>query len=95
MTGKHQHQDRRAIRACQFAGLPILEPDDCSCGLCGRLVVLDGPDGLQLVWPYDQRCPVHDPRDRDASRPTAAVGGAPSRLQAATEIWTQPKASVR
>jgi hypothetical protein len=95
MTGTHQHQGGRAIRACQSAGLPNLEPDDCTCGLCGRLVVLDSPGGLQLVWPYHQRCPVHDPRDREPSQPTTPVAGAPSRLRAATRTWTQRKANER
>ena len=39
---------KRAIRACQHAGLPIVNPEDCTCALRGRLVVVAGPDGLEL-----------------------------------------------
>ena len=65
MTGSEHSQIRRAIQACRDAGLPVVDPDDCTCSLSGRLVVLARPDGLKVVWPYEQRCPVHGPRDRD------------------------------
>ena len=48
MTGSDERQVRRAIRACRSAGLPVIEPGDCSCGLSGHLVVLARPDGLRL-----------------------------------------------
>ena len=65
MTGSEHSQVRRAIQACRYAGLPVVHPDDCTCSLSGRLVVLARPDGLKVVWPYEQRCPIHGPRDRD------------------------------
>lgn len=68
-------QLRRTTDACRRAGLPVVEATHCTCGLRGRLVVLDGPDGLQVLWPYDGRCLVHGPtgpRRASASRPTAA-----------------------
>jgi hypothetical protein len=48
-----------AIQACRNAGLPVIDRDSCTCGLGGQLVVLAGPDGLRVVCPYDQPCPVH------------------------------------
>jgi hypothetical protein len=59
----------RAIKACRAAGFPVIDTEDCTCGLSGRLVVLAGPDGLRIVWPYEQRCPLHAARDRE--RPPA------------------------
>ena len=55
----------RAIDACRRAGLPIIKGNECTCSLRGRLVVLDGPEGLRVLWPYDGRCLVHGPRDRE------------------------------
>jgi hypothetical protein len=49
----------RTVDACRDAGLPIIDERDCTCGLRGRLVVLVGARGLRVVWPYDERCPVH------------------------------------
>ncbi len=78
MTGSDERQVRRAIRACRSAGLPVIEPGDCSCGLSGHLVVLARPDGLRLLWPSEQRCPIHAPRRREA--PTPPVGATRSPL---------------
>lgn len=55
-------QINRAIRACREAGLPVVAPDDCTCGLRGRIVVVAHPRGLQVLWPYERRCPVHPAR---------------------------------
>ena len=95
MTGGEHNQVRRAIQACRSAGLPVVNPEDCTCSLSGRLVVLDGPDGLRLVWPYDQRCPIHGLRDRDGSQPVTRVRATRSRSQAARDPWTQRKVSGR
>ena len=57
-----------ATQACRDAGLPVVGPEDCTCRLRGRLVVLARADGLRVLWPYDQRCPVHDsPTTHNAS----------------------------
>jgi len=48
-----------AIQACRDAGLPVIDRESCTCGLRGRLVVLAREDGLRVVCPYDQPCPVH------------------------------------
>lgn len=50
-----------AIDACRRAGLPVIQEQDCTCGLAGRLVVLASPDGLRVIWPYHRPCRVHDP----------------------------------
>ena len=63
------NERKRTIDACRHAGLPVIEAKQCTCSLRGRLVVLDGPDGLRVLWPYDGRCLVHGPRDREEPRP--------------------------
>lgn len=85
MTGGNR--GTRAIKACREAGFPVINPEDCTCGLAGRLVVLAGPDGLRIVWPYEQRCPIHDARDRDrpqpvtrAPRPSLALASRHTRM---------------
>ena len=93
MTGGDR--GKRAIQACREAGFPVIDPEDCTCGLSGRLVVLAGPDGLRIVWPYEQRCPIHGARDRERPQPVTRVRAGRSRSQAATETWTQGKASGR
>jgi hypothetical protein len=40
---------RRAIEACRRAGLPVVNPGDCTCRLAGRLVVLARAAGLEVV----------------------------------------------
>ena len=85
MTRTDQHQTKRAIQACRAAGLPVIDPSDCTCGLDGRLVVLALPDGLRVVWPYDRRCPLHRPRRREGPQPAEHVRGGRSRSQTATE----------
>jgi len=82
MTPDDHDQVRRAIEACRNAGLPVIGPQDCTCGLSGRLVVLAGPDGLRVVWPYEQRCPIHDSRAREESQPVRGVRATRSRSQA-------------
>jgi hypothetical protein len=57
MTGGDEA--KRAIRACQHAGLRVVIAGDCTCGLRGRLVVLALPQGLRVVWPYEERCAIH------------------------------------
>jgi len=49
----------RTIAACRRAGLAVVDEGDCTCRLRGQLVVLARAGGLQVVWPYDQRCPIH------------------------------------
>jgi predicted RNA-binding protein with PUA domain len=61
MSRDEQDEVNHAIQACRDAGLPVVEPDACTCGLRGQLVVLARPDGLRVVWPYHQRCPIHAP----------------------------------
>jgi hypothetical protein len=56
------HLDR-TIDACRDAGLPVVNKRDCTCGLRGRLVVLARAAGLEVMWPYDRRCPTHGLRD--------------------------------
>jgi hypothetical protein len=85
----------RAIKACRQAGFPVIDPEGCSCGLSGRLVVLAGPDGLTIVWPFEQRCPIHGARDRERPQPVTPVRAGRSRSQAATRAWTQSKAGGR
>ena len=93
MTGADR--GKRAIQACRAAGFPVIDPEDCTCGLSGRLVVLAGPDGLRIVWPYEQRCPIHRVRDRQRPRPVTRARARRSRSQPATKPWTQGKASGR
>lgn len=95
MTHNDQDQVGRAIQACREAGLPVIDPEDCTCGLSGRLVVLTGPEGLRLVWPYEERCPIHGPRDREGSRPVRRPRATRSRSQAARQAWARRKASGR
>ncbi len=87
MTRTDQHQANRAIQACRAAGLPVVDPRDCTCGLHGRLVVLARPDGLRVVWPYDRRCPLHGPRDREGPQPAERLRGGRSRSQTARQVW--------
>jgi hypothetical protein len=56
----------RTIDACRGAGLPVVDEHDCTCGLDGRLVVVARAAGLDLIWPYDRRCPIHDPGELGA-----------------------------
>ena len=83
----------RAIKACREAGFPVIDPEDCTCGLSGRLVVLAGPDGLRIVWPYEQRCPIHGARDRERPQPVTRLRAGRSRSQPATQAWRRSKAS--
>lgn len=95
MTPNDHDQVRRAIEACRNAGLPVIDPQDCTCGLSGRLVVLAGPDGLRVVWPYEQRCPIHGSRAREGSswsREFAPLARAPRPVR---DVWTARKASGR
>jgi hypothetical protein len=85
----------RAIDACRRAGLPVIEAKQCTYGLRGRLVVLDGPDGLRILWPYDGRCPVHGPRDREAPRPTRRPRPNRSRSTATRHASAQRRAGAR
>jgi hypothetical protein len=93
MTGGDR--GKRAIKACREAGFPVIDPEDCTCGLSGRLVVLAGPDGLRIVWPYHQRCPIHAARDREQPQPVTRARARRSRSQAPTDAWTHDKASGR
>jgi hypothetical protein len=81
----------RAIQACRRAGLPVIDPEDCTCSLRGRLVVLAEHDGLRVVWPYDQDCPIH--RRRELEQPVL-IGSWAARARAASDAWTR-KASSR
>jgi hypothetical protein len=71
MTGGDQA--RRAIRACQHAGLRVVNLGDCTCALRGRLVVLALPHGLRVVWPYEEPCPIHGVLDHAGSEPATEV----------------------
>jgi hypothetical protein len=93
MTGTNQL--KRTIDACRRAGLPVIEAKQCTCSLRGRLVVLDGPDGLRILWPYDGRCLMHGPRDREGPRPAGRSRQGRSRSQAAREAWAERKAGAR
>ena len=94
MTGNQQDQLNPAIQACRHAGLPVIDPQDCTCAVRGRLVVLARANGLEIVWPYDQRCPIHGPRDRGATA-ADATSRRRSRSQAARETWARRKAGTR
>ena len=85
----------RAVDACRRAGLPVIEAKQCTCSLRGRLVVLDGPDGLRVMWPYDGRCLVHTPRDREGPMPARRPRQGRSRSPAAREAWAERTAGAR
>jgi hypothetical protein len=88
MTGTGE--PNRAIEACRAAGLPVIDETDCTCRLRGRLVVVARSGGLQIVWPYDRRCPAHGRGDREGPWPRQRR----SRSQA-TRAWAMPKAGAR
>jgi hypothetical protein len=88
-------QRNRTIDACRRAGLPVLDEQQCTCGLRGRLVVLASPDGLRLLWPYDGRCLVHDPPDREAPRPAQRPRSSRSRSRAARLTLVERNAGIR
>ena len=75
MTSNNQDRLKRTIQACRRAGLPVIDGEDCTCRLRGRLVVLASAGGLQVVWPFYAHCPIHGPRERDA--PVLGVGDSP------------------
>lgn len=84
---------RRAIRVCLDVGLPVVTPQECACALAGQLVVVIRPDGLRLVWPYEEPCPVH--RDLVPERPRPGQRRRPARassLIAARQARTRTKA---
>jgi hypothetical protein len=75
---------RRAIEACWRAGLAVVDARDCTCGLRGRLVVVArSSGGLEILWPYAERCPIHRPRDHEQP-PTARLNCGRSWAPAAT-----------
>jgi hypothetical protein len=74
----------RAIEACRRAGLPVIGPLECTCGLRGRLVVrARSSGGLEILWPYLERCPIHGLRDLEQPS-TANVDHQRRRARAAT-----------
>jgi hypothetical protein len=83
MTG--QDPVKRAIEACRAAGLPVVESDECTCNLPGRLVVLAHAHGLQVVWPYDRRCPIHGVPEHERIAATVRSSRGRSRSHAAPE----------
>jgi hypothetical protein len=92
MTGD-QHQQRRTIQACRRAGLPVVDDGDCTCGLRGRLVVMIARSGgLEVVWPYDRRCPIHGRRDRARRQPGERALPARSAFQSSGDARARPKA---
>jgi hypothetical protein len=82
------NQLNRTIDACRDAGLAVVNERDCTCGLCGRLVVLARAAGLEVIWPYDRRCPTHGLRDPEAPRQAAR----PRRRR--SRSWATRDASV-
>jgi len=94
MSGDEQGAVNRAIQACRQAGLRVVEPGTCTCDLCGQLVVLARPDSLRVVWPYRQRCPIHDPRRRDGHRPGEGTRPYRSRSLPGREAWPPPTTSA-
>jgi hypothetical protein len=89
MKDRDHNQVTHAIRACRDAGLPVIHPADCTCSLRGRLVILVQADGLRVVWPYDQRCPIHRYRERERPRPAKRDRTGRSRSQAAAGNTTE------
>ena len=76
MRDEHQERVSRAIQACRDAGLPVIDRESCTCGLRGQLVVLARPDGLRVLCPYDQPCPVHGSEPgTQTSAPNAVTAG--------------------
>ena len=67
------NQLNRTIDACRDAGLPVIDEHDCTCRLRGRLVVVARAGGLEVIWPYDRRCPTHGLRDPDVPRAGCAT----------------------
>jgi hypothetical protein len=94
MSDDGNHRVNRAIHACRRAGLAVVESGGCSCGLCGQLVVLAQPDGLRVMWPYDERCRVHDPRERERQRPVQRDLSGHSCSQAASAPTLPPGPSA-
>lgn len=96
MTARDLHGGAgRAIDACHRAGLPVLNEDDCTCGLRGRLVVLATGDGLRILWPCYRQCPLHDPTDREGSPPTGRPRRGVSRSQATQPARAEQQVGVR
>jgi hypothetical protein len=86
---------KRAIEACRAAGLPVVESDECTCNLRGRLVVLAHTHGLHVVWPYDRCCPMQGVHERERIAATVSSRRGRSRSQAATEALGRRKAGER
>jgi hypothetical protein len=84
----------RTIDACRDAGLAVVNERDCTCGLRGRLVVLARAGSLEVIWPYDRRCPTHGLRDPDAPRQAARPRRRRSRSWAAREASATRKAGA-
>jgi predicted amidohydrolase len=57
--------------------------------------VLASPDGLHLLWPYDGRCLVHDPPDREPPRPAGRPRSSRSHSKAARETRAERNAGIR
>jgi len=85
----------RTIDAGRDAGLPVVDECDCTCGLRGRLVVLARAAGLEVIWPYDRRCPIHGLRNPDVALPAARPRRRRSRSWAAREAWAMRNAGAR
>ncbi len=84
----------RTIDACRRAGLPVVEENQCACGLRGRLVVIATPDGLRVLWPYDGQCPVHGPKDCEGPWPAERARIRRPHSPAAPEAWPRRKAGI-
>jgi hypothetical protein len=85
----------RAIEACRRAGVAIVEPAHCICSLHGRLIVLASAHRLEVIWPYDRPCPIHD--DQQHERPVRSVRSRPGRpgSRATRAGWAARKAGAR
>jgi hypothetical protein len=85
----------RTIDACRRASLPVVGQQQCTCELRDRLVVLATPDGLRLLYPYQDRCRLHDPPDREAPRPAARPRSTQSRPDTGRQTLAQRDAGIR
>jgi hypothetical protein len=85
----------RAVDACRRAGLPVIDPAQCTCSLRGRLVVLASAHRLEVIWPYDRPCPIHGHQQHERPAPTSRSRPGRPRSPATRAGWAAPKAGAR